>query len=327
MTAADKTKLDAITGTNTGDVTLAAVGSTPNANGASLSGQVLTLQLASASFPGLMSTVAQTFTGVKTFSSAIESSVADGNYVIKTSGSPAWGIWRNASAGQMLFDVGGATPLSISSSGTVAIANGFVVRSSQASAANAFEATVAGARWKIGPGGNDYLTSDGANTISTPGIFSALTRINAGAKYQLGGADVLVLGGVSTNDTFIQSNVADGASTVAVTVNSANALANAAAKLLSVRNNGTEKVAADRAGKLIVPTGQADSVAGVATLVGGTVTVSTTSVKTGSTVLYARKTTGGTVGQLSVTIVDATSFTINSSSGTETSTVSWFIVN
>ena len=41
-------------GTNTGDVTLTAVGSTPNANGASLSGQALTLQPANANFPGVM---------------------------------------------------------------------------------------------------------------------------------------------------------------------------------------------------------------------------------------------------------------------------------
>lgn len=43
-----------ITGTNTGDVTLTAVGSTANANGASLSGQALTLQPATASFPGVL---------------------------------------------------------------------------------------------------------------------------------------------------------------------------------------------------------------------------------------------------------------------------------
>lgn len=41
-------------GTNTGDVTLAAVGSTPSANGASLSGQVLTLQPADATHPGVL---------------------------------------------------------------------------------------------------------------------------------------------------------------------------------------------------------------------------------------------------------------------------------
>jgi hypothetical protein len=41
-------------GSNSGDVTLGAVGSTPNANGASLVGQVLTLQPASATLAGLM---------------------------------------------------------------------------------------------------------------------------------------------------------------------------------------------------------------------------------------------------------------------------------
>ena len=35
------------------------------------------------------------------------------------------------------------------------------------------------------------------------------------------------------------------------------------------------------------------------------------------------KTTGGTVGTLSYTISDGVSFTINSSSGTDTSTVNW----
>jgi len=54
-------------GTNTGDLALAAVGSVPNANGASLSGQTLTLQPASDTQPGLMTAIAQTFAGVKTW--------------------------------------------------------------------------------------------------------------------------------------------------------------------------------------------------------------------------------------------------------------------
>jgi len=54
-------------GTNTGDITLAAIGSSPNANAASLSGQVLNLQPASASFGGVVTTGTQTFAGDKTF--------------------------------------------------------------------------------------------------------------------------------------------------------------------------------------------------------------------------------------------------------------------
>lgn len=59
-----------LSGTNTGNVTLAAVGSTPNANGASLSGQVLNLQPADSLFPGVVTASAQTLAGVKTFSSS-----------------------------------------------------------------------------------------------------------------------------------------------------------------------------------------------------------------------------------------------------------------
>jgi len=55
-------------GTNSGDVTLAAFGSTPNANGLSISGQVLNLQPADSTHPGGISTTTQTIAGAKTFS-------------------------------------------------------------------------------------------------------------------------------------------------------------------------------------------------------------------------------------------------------------------
>lgn len=55
-----------LSGTNTGDITLAAFGTSPNANGATLTGQVLNLEPASISRPGGVSTVAQVFSGVKT---------------------------------------------------------------------------------------------------------------------------------------------------------------------------------------------------------------------------------------------------------------------
>lgn len=60
-----------LSGTNTGDVTLTAVGSTPSANGASLSGQALTLQPASATQPGVVTTGTQTIAGNKTLSGSI----------------------------------------------------------------------------------------------------------------------------------------------------------------------------------------------------------------------------------------------------------------
>src|SRR4051794_31592506 len=60
-----------VIGTNTRDLSLAAIGSTPNANGASIDMQVLTLQPASASFGGIITTGTQTIPGDKTFTGTV----------------------------------------------------------------------------------------------------------------------------------------------------------------------------------------------------------------------------------------------------------------
>lgn len=86
-----------LSGTNTGDVTLTAVGSSPNANSASLSGQALTLQPANATNPGILSTSAQDIPGPKTFLEpiVIESDVTEAKTRYVPSGvvapsNPAW---------------------------------------------------------------------------------------------------------------------------------------------------------------------------------------------------------------------------------------------
>lgn len=74
----------------------------------------------------------------------------------------------------------------------------------------------------------------------------------------------------------------------------------------------------------------AAAIAGTATLVAGTVTVDTSSVTANSKIFVSRNTTGGTLGNLSApvgSITAGTSFVINSSSSTETSTVNWFFFN
>lgn len=66
---------------------------------------------------------------------------------------------------------------------------------------------------------------------------------------------------------------------------------------------------------------------GVATLVGGTVTVNTDQITADSLVVLTHKTPGGTPGALRVSARTAgTSFAITSTSGTDTSVVSWFII-
>lgn len=64
---------------------------------------------------------------------------------------------------------------------------------------------------------------------------------------------------------------------------------------------------------------------GTATLVAGTVTVSNTSVTANTRIVLTRSTAGGTVGHLSYTISAGASFTINSSSASDTSTVNWLL--
>jgi hypothetical protein len=66
---------------------------------------------------------------------------------------------------------------------------------------------------------------------------------------------------------------------------------------------------------------------GVATLVAGAATVATTEVTATSRIQVTSQADGGTPGWLRVSArVAGTSFTVTSSSGTDTSTVAWFIV-
>ena len=66
---------------------------------------------------------------------------------------------------------------------------------------------------------------------------------------------------------------------------------------------------------------------GTATLSGGTITVSNTTVTANTRIFTSRQAAGGTLGHLSIgTVVAATSFVINSSSATDTSVVAWLLI-
>ncbi len=84
-----------LSGTNTGDVTLAAVGLTPNANAATLVGQVLNLEVADGINPGLISLADQVMgDGNKEFQGNISIPAASG-YLLNGSGDPNWQIGLN----------------------------------------------------------------------------------------------------------------------------------------------------------------------------------------------------------------------------------------
>jgi len=65
---------------------------------------------------------------------------------------------------------------------------------------------------------------------------------------------------------------------------------------------------------------------GVATLVAGTITISNTSITANTRIFRDVQAAGGTQGHLSITRIAGTSFTINSTSATETSTVAWLLM-
>jgi hypothetical protein len=66
---------------------------------------------------------------------------------------------------------------------------------------------------------------------------------------------------------------------------------------------------------------------GQATLVGGTIAVFNTSVTANTRIFLSHANTGGTIGVVYVSARSAgVSFTITSSSGTDTSTINWLLI-
>lgn len=270
------------------------------------------------------------------------------NYLSEGGGVLQWSGNNGISA--TLLSASSQTGVSLTFAGECAIyasnANGKISITSNVSAGNC-GATPTSAHASVYPqnalDGTDWVfnvgTASNAASLFNVAYNGTITATNLalnGFAVSSGGMTV----GQITNSGLIVSTssavqeltgqVSDGAAAVAVAISPFGTFSNATAKIVSFRNAraGTEKLAIDAFGKLIYPTGTADAVAGNAVLVGGTVTVSTTSVKAGSVIMLTRKVVGGTTGDLRVgTITGSTSFVINSASGTDTSTVSWFIIN
>lgn len=66
---------------------------------------------------------------------------------------------------------------------------------------------------------------------------------------------------------------------------------------------------------------------GTATLVSGSVLVNPADCSVGDTIMLSRNTASGTLGQLSISSVSNGAFTIVSSSGSDTSTVNWYVIH
>lgn len=131
-------------------------------------------------------------------------------------------------------------------------------------------------------------------------------------------------GGIATMGRFVPSS--SSVPTNGINLPAGNTLGLSTNSVVRVRVESTGQVALQTVGAGLSIAEGSNAKMGLSTLVGGTVTVSTTAVTTNSRIFMNQRTAGGTLGVLSYTIVNGTSFTITSTSAIDTSTVNWMIV-
>ena len=154
-----------LSGTNTGDVTLSGVGSSPNANGASISGQTLNLQPASGSFPGVLSTGAQSIAGAKTLTDTTQSTDKDTGALILEGG---LGVEKNINAGGSISATGAMSGSNLSGTNT-----GDMTVSTFGSTPNSSGASVSG----------QALTLQPADSSNPGGVSTAAQSFSGGKSF------------------------------------------------------------------------------------------------------------------------------------------------
>lgn len=204
--------------TNFANVTLAAVGSSPNANAATLTGQVLNLEPASASFPGVVTTAAQTFAGAKTFNSNILSGVDGGPTIGSFSGNKFASGYFNTEVGIVKSSGGISFSLydSISPTRTMGFGANFTTPVTLPSGSSAI-GYIRGQRIS-GDNSFDIAMFTENNTISSANP-SGSVRIETGNK---------TTGTGNSGDISLQTGTSSGGSRGDITLNAQNINLNAA---------------------------------------------------------------------------------------------------
>lgn len=171
-----------------------------------------------------------------------------------------------------------------------------------------------------GTGQSAYLT--GGLVVSNAAVFtssisatwgvsgSGADGINVSPAKKNGVALVVTSGGTATLAAEFQNDAGTNETTIDKTDG-------------SINTNGNIKM--NIAGEGIYVKEGTNARMGLATLVGGTVTVANTGVTANTRIFYSIQTLGGTQGFLRTTRTAGTSFTITSSSSLETSTVAWIL--
>ena len=173
-------------GTSHNEVTLANIGSTPSATGASIdNNQVLTLQPASDSFGGVVTTGNQTFAGVKTFSSNIIGTISTATKATSLASNGT-----NCDAGKY--------PLGVDAAGNAESCTSITSATDESIGAylnNHF--------YTNGTGEANYIAKwSGAHTLTTSSIYDNGTKVGIGTTNVSGDAKLHINGGINfVNDS------------------------------------------------------------------------------------------------------------------------------
>jgi hypothetical protein len=204
--------------------------------------------------------------------------------------------------------------------------------------------TVANDEWVL----TSFSSTSGilsANWLNVGGGASQISTINSQAPIggnfnMVGTTNEITVTPTAGTDTFSipASFVAPGSITSSTTINSGGAIIAATGDISAstgsvvanagfISSNGSLTLQAV-GGKINIMTGSNASIGTSAAMTAGSITISTTAVTAASKIFLTTNAPGGTQGFLSVgTIVPATSFVINSSNSSDTSTVNWWIIN
>ena len=189
-----------------GSISLAAIGSTPNANAATLTGTVLNLEPASASFGGVVTTGTQTFAGAKTFSSAVTAlsyNVFDGSQTITKVNTSDLQFNASSAGSTILFRVAGDERMRITANGNTAF--GSTTATSRLSVGNKllmWDATPTGASASTEMGYLFNTTSQPAGSFVESAGAGTGTILSYGTNVpQVGTRNTSFVGGIFRLDT------------------------------------------------------------------------------------------------------------------------------
>lgn len=190
--------------------------------------------------------------------------------------------------------------------------------------------------YAISPGNSAYYASmewDGTSAIlRTTGSQHIVVNASAGLQMGVNAATTPTAQTIKAHDVTTGTGAAlwltggTGSAAGGSVVLGASATTGAPVAVVTVTANGKAAI-----GTTGTPHSKIKS--GTAVLASGTVTVSDSDVMetgtaaTSSRIFVTRMTDGGTVGSYSITRINATSFSITSTSGSDTSTVSWMMIN